>query len=72
MLAMESPRKRALKLQITCRSCREGFTWYLAPSREDVTITCPFCDAFLLIVIENFSADAPDEAAWPRHRRYRI
>jgi len=72
MLAMESPRKRALKLQISCHNCHEGFTWYLAPSREDVTITCPFCEAFLLIVIENFSLDAAEGAQWPRQRRYRI
>ncbi len=70
MHAMESPKKRALKLHITCRECHEGFRWYLAPAPVDITITCPFCAAFILVIVENFSLGAVESPA--TERRYRI
>jgi len=67
-------RKRAMELHIRCRECQEGFRWYLAPSRVDVTISCPFCSAFVLTIIEDFSGGAPTGGGQGRGpaRGYRV
>jgi hypothetical protein len=68
-----------LGLNIKCNACDSAFRWYLAPYHENIIVTCPFCGAFILAVIEDFSPGAI-ENAWPgpgrarseNKRRFRI